>query len=227
MEPLHTAPDLIEQVYLRLVDAIADGSLAPNARITQEEIAQRLSVSRQPVSHALQLLRRQGLVVRQGRRGLAVAPVEPDRIRDLYQVRAALDGLAARLAAERIKTGSARPQEIKQLRSRLAAGRGSADGGSTHDWIELDVAFHASIYALSGNVIIAETVAERWLYFKRGMGVALVSREWRKLVWRQHAGIAERILAGDPAGAETAAREHAENAATKLYAELVAAAGGT
>ena len=96
MEPLHTAPDLIEQVYLRLVDAIADGSLAPNARITQEEIAQRLSVSRQPVSHALQLLRRQGLVVRQGRRGLAVAPVEPDRIRDLYQVRAALDGLAAR-----------------------------------------------------------------------------------------------------------------------------------
>src|SRR5688572_3590960 len=104
MEPLTTVPNLIEQVYLRLVDAIADGTLAPNERLTQELIAQKLSVSRQPVSHALQLLKRQGLVVERGKRALAVAPVEPDWIRSLYEVRAALDGLAARLAAERVKS---------------------------------------------------------------------------------------------------------------------------
>src|SRR5260221_8664468 len=136
MEPLTTAPNLIERVYTRLVDAIADGSLAPNQRFTQAEIASRLSVSRQPVSHALQLLKRQGLVVERGKRGLAVAPVEADRIRDLYQVRAALDGLASRLSAERVRAGSAGHAEIAALRSRFDAGRVSAEDASTHEWIE-------------------------------------------------------------------------------------------
>ena len=222
MEPLTSAPNLIDRVYVRLVDAIADGSLAPNERVTQEEIAQRLSVSRQPVSHALQLLRRQGLVVEQGRRGLAIAPIEPDRIRNLYQLRAALDGLASRLAAERVGADSARPHEIEKLRSGLAAGRASSKDANTHEWIELDVAFHSAIYALSRNSAIAETVAERWPHFKRCMGVALVSRDWRKVVWGQHAEITERILAGDPAGARRAAEDHAENAGAKLYAELTA-----
>src|SRR5262245_52619259 len=224
MEPLAAAPNLIERVYLRLVDAIADGSLAPRERLTQEELAERLSVSRQPVSHALQLLKRQGLVVELGKRGLVVAPVEPERIRDLYQVRAALDGLASRLAAERIKARKAQQREIDALRSRLAAGRASANDASTHEWIELDVAFHAAIYALSGNSAIADTVAERWPHFKRGMGVALVQRDFRKVVWRQHADICERILAGDAAGARRAAESHAETAGEKLYSEMVAAA---
>src|SRR5262245_15707411 len=151
MEPLAPAPNLIEQVYVRLVDAIADGSLAPKQRLTQEEIAERLSVSRQPVSHALQILKRQGLMVELGKRGLVVAPVEPDRIRGLYQVRAALDGLASRLAAERVKARTAEPRELEALRSRLAAGGGSASDESVHEWIELDVAFHSAIYVLSGN----------------------------------------------------------------------------
>ena len=102
MEPLRMVPNLIEQVHDRLVDAIADGTLAPGERVTQEELADHLAVSRQPVSHALQLLKRQGLVVEHGRRGLSVAPVDPTRLRDLFQLRAAIEGLAARLAAERV-----------------------------------------------------------------------------------------------------------------------------
>src|ERR1700674_4204635 len=123
MEPISTVPRLIDRVYLRLVDAIADGTLAPNQRLTQDELAQRLSVSRQPVSHALQILKRQGLVVEEGKRGLIVAPVRADQILDLYQVRAALDGLASRLAAERIRRGNARPREIEVFKSTFAAGR--------------------------------------------------------------------------------------------------------
>ena len=94
-------PNLIDQVHVRMVDAIAEGVLAPGERLTQEEVAERLNVSRQPVSHALQLLKRQGLAVEHGRRGLSVAPIDPERMRDLYQLRAVIDGLACRLAAER------------------------------------------------------------------------------------------------------------------------------
>jgi DNA-binding GntR family transcriptional regulator len=227
MKPLTVVPNLIEQVHLRLVDAIADGTLAPGEKLTQEELAEQLSVSRQPVSHALQLLKREGLVVEQGKRGLAVAPVEPDRISDLYQVRAALDGLASRLAAERVAAGRATRREIEALRSRFGAGRDLGEDASTHNWIEADVAFHASIYALSGNPAIAETVAGQWPHFKRCMGVVLVKRDRVKVVWGEHAEIAERILAADPAGAFRAAVHHAERAGATLHQQLTDAGNTT
>jgi DNA-binding GntR family transcriptional regulator len=220
MEPLGTFPNLIDQVHLRLVDAIADGTLAPGERLTQEQLAERLGVSRQPISHALQFLKRQGLVVEHGKRGLSVAPVDAVGIRDLYQVRAALDGLAARLAAERIAADRAPAREVDDLRAQFAAGGALDAEASVHDWIAVDVGFHSSIYALSGNPVVTETVAGLWPHFKRCMGVALVSRERRKSVWAEHTIIIEQILAGSPQGALSAAVLHTEKAGTNLYAEL-------
>jgi DNA-binding GntR family transcriptional regulator len=217
---LNALPNLIEQVHLRLVDAIADGTLAPGERVTQEQLADRLAVSRQPISHALQLLKRQGLVVELGKRGLSVAPVDATGIRDLYQVRAALDGLAARLAAERVAASRAPKDALDDLRSAFAAGDALGADAGVHDWIAVDVGFHSSIYRLSGNPVITETVAELWPHFKRCMGVALVSRERRKSVWDEHAIILEQILAGNPTGAMSAAVLHTEKAGTTLYAEL-------
>ena len=69
-------PDLTEQVYQRLLHAICDGELAPGARLTQEELAATLGVSRQPVLQALRLLKKDGFVSDAGRRGLRVAPLE-------------------------------------------------------------------------------------------------------------------------------------------------------
>ena len=220
MEPVSTSPNLIEQVHLRLVDAIADGTLAPGERLTQEQLAERLGVSRQPISHALQLLKRQGLVVEQGRRGLVVAPVDATGIRDLYQVRAALEGLAARLAAERIAANRAPKDAVDNLRARYEAGRTLATDAAIHDWIEVDAGFHSSIYALSGNPVIAETVAELWPHVARTMGVALTSRERRKSVWDEHRMIVDQILAGSPTAAMSAAVLHIEKAGMTLYGEL-------
>lgn len=220
MEPLRLGPKLIERVYTRLVDAIAEGVLAPGDRLTQEEVAERLSVSRQPVSHALQLLKRQGLVVDHGRRGLAVAPIEAGRMRDLYELRAVIDGLASRLAAERIARREATKPEIDELRRRLAAGDNLPPDAPIHDWIESDVAFHQSIYRLSGNLAIAETVAERWPHFKRCMGTSLSTREVRAAIWTEHAAIAGGILSGTPRAAESAATHHAEKAGAALYRRL-------
>ena len=66
-------PDVRTRFTCGWWDAIAEGVLAPGERLTQEQVAARLNVSRQPVSHALQLLKRQGLAVERGRRGLSVA----------------------------------------------------------------------------------------------------------------------------------------------------------
>src|SRR5271170_2236134 len=121
MKPVGLSPVLIDQVYDRLVEAIADGTLAPGQRVRQEALAVLLGVSRQPVSHALQLLKRQRLVEEQGKRGLVIAAIDAERILALYQVRAALDGLAARQAALQIARGAA------PARDRQAAERALAD----------------------------------------------------------------------------------------------------
>ena len=123
---LETQPALIDQVHDRLLAAVVDGTLAPGRRLTQDEIALMLGVSRQPVSHAIQMLRRRGLLIDAGKRGIAVAPIDAIRIRDLYQVRAALDGLAAELAAVRCKAGTAPKGELAGLNAALEAGDDAA-----------------------------------------------------------------------------------------------------
>src|ERR1700748_1481145 len=104
MIPLEPLPNLIDQVYGRILEAIIDRSLPPGQRIRQNELADKLGVSRQPVSHALHLLHRQGLVAESGRRGFEVTQLDPLQIRQLYEVRGAIDALAARLAAGCSKT---------------------------------------------------------------------------------------------------------------------------
>src|SRR3979490_1323300 len=87
MIPLDPLPNLIDQVYARILEAIIDRTLPPGRRITQNELAEKLGVSRQPVSHALHLLHRQGLVAESGRRGFEGNQPDPQRIRPLYYAR--------------------------------------------------------------------------------------------------------------------------------------------
>jgi len=94
-------PTLIDQAYEAILAAICDGRLAPSTRINQDDLAASLGISRQPVGQALSLLKWQGFVRDTGRRGLMVAPIDPDFFRAIYQVREALDSLAASLAAQR------------------------------------------------------------------------------------------------------------------------------
>ena len=98
---IESTPDLTEQVYARLLNAICDGELPPGSRLTQEECAASFNVSRQPVLQALRLLKQDGLVVDAGRRGLMVTPLDATVVAQIYEVRTALDALAARLAAQR------------------------------------------------------------------------------------------------------------------------------
>src|SRR5258708_21536049 len=114
-------PNLIDQVYARILEAITDRTLPPGHRIRQNELAEKLGVSRQPVSHALHLLHRQGLVAESGRKGFEVTQLDPRRIGQLYEVRATIDALAARLAAGRVKIDAAgRAERADTLRARAA-----------------------------------------------------------------------------------------------------------
>src|ERR1044072_1008680 len=121
MIPLEQLPNLIDKAYSRIIVA---RQLPPGHRTRQSELAEKLGVSRQPVSHALHLLRRQGLVAESGRRGFEVTRLDPSRIRQLYEVRGAIDALAARLAAGRAKSDtSGRPRLDAALRAGRTIGK--------------------------------------------------------------------------------------------------------
>jgi len=217
MNPLEPAPNLSDQVYARILEAIIDRTLLPGQRITQNELAERLGVSRQPVSHALHLLHRQGLVAESGRRGFEVTQLDPERIRQLYEVRGAIDALAARLAAGRAKTDAT---GRAQLESSLRAGRAIERKTPLSRLIALDVDFHTAIYRLAGNPAIEEMIAPHWPHMRRSMATVLAALDYRESAWTEHETIAAQILAGNARAAESAAQSHALTAGRRTEERL-------
>ena len=220
MPQLQLVPNLIDRVHDRLLAAIIDGTLAPGARITQDKVAALLGVSRQPVSHALHLLKRRGLVIEHGRRGLQIAPLDAGRIRDLYQVREALDGIAAERAARRFESGRVARAERSEAEQVLLDGVALGADAAMSAWIAADVAFHSMLYRLSGNQAISETVAEQWPHFMRSMRLVLATDAARARVWSEHQAILGAVLAGNSDSAGRLARLHAANAGEQTARSL-------
>ncbi len=217
MIPLDPPTNLIDQVYARILEAIIDRTLPPGQRITQNELAETLGVSRQPVSHALHLLHRQGLVAESGRKGFEVTQLDPQRIRQLYEVRGAIDALAARLAAGRSKLDA---RGHADLAAALQAGHAIKPDTSLARLIALDVNFHSAIYRLSGNPAIEEMIAPQWPHMRRSMATVLAELDYRTSAWAEHESIATHIFAGNAKAAENAALKHALSAGEMTEAKL-------
>jgi DNA-binding GntR family transcriptional regulator len=135
-----------QEAERRLREAIVRGELAPGERLTEDELAAWLGISRTPVREALGRLASIGLVELDASRGARVAPLEPDRMLDLVQVSRQLVLLAQRLAAER-----ATDDEIRAMRgfheSRVAA-LGTGDRAGVERGA---IGFHGAILAASRN----------------------------------------------------------------------------
>ena len=175
-------------------------------------------MSRQPVQQALLLLRDRGLVREAPGRGLIVSPLDVDFVRNLYEIRAMLDGLAARQAAER---GAERAKTEGQ--AFLEAGRVAVANGSLHDQIEADMQFHAFIGELSGNPLIGETTAPHWPYLRRVMGEVLRDdAQMPQTILGEHVAILDAVIAGDGTRAELLSRDHITRAA-KIFVQRLQA----
>ena len=184
---IESTPDLVDQVYRSLLDAISAGSMAPGSRIMQEDIAAQLAVSRQPVLQALRLLKKDGFVLDAPGRGVLVAPLDVGWLGQIYQVRSALDALAARLAAR------AHAQLDPAL---ITHGRRAARSNQVKPMMAADAQFHGAIYAASGNPLIAQSAQMHWQHIRRAMGAVLQVSTMRESIWDEHQAIAEAIRAG-------------------------------
>jgi DNA-binding GntR family transcriptional regulator len=213
-------PNLTERVRDAILGGIVDGTFKTGDRLGQIEIASQLGVSRQPVSHALKVLQDQGVLVQLGRKGLTVAPMDADHLVSLYQVRGAMDALAARLAAEQISQGQIQSSVFAPLRDLIELHLNPTTKRTFADRVDADVTFHVSLYRLSGNLLIEEVNRPHWIHFRRSIQTVLEDRGMYPPVWEQHRDILEAILAGDGGMAASLALEHTQISAEKTASRL-------
>jgi DNA-binding GntR family transcriptional regulator len=215
MASLAPPTTMVEQAYRAILDAICEGRLEPGERLTQESVAAKLDVSRQPVGQALLLLRQQKFLVEAGRRGLMVAPLDREFMRWIYELRLGIDPLAASLAARR---------EGGALRERgdaiLEEGRRAVREADVPGLIRADMAFHMLLYEASGNRLFVDTMAQLWNHLRRVMREVLLQRDYRRAIWTEHEQILRAIASGDADGSAALARAHLVNAAHNVEIAL-------
>lgn len=207
LETLSNPRRLVDQAYNVILDAICDGTLKPGERLTQADIAERLNVSRQPINNALLILKAQGFVRDVGRRGVAVAPLDPQHFEAIYQFRSAVEPLAVRLAAPHMTAEAA-------ARGRALIERGNEvlktnDGRAL---VQADIDFHSFIYNLSGNSLIIESMRLNWHHLRRTMGEVLRYPDLSRKVWQEHAAILAALEQGEAERAAALMHEHVQSA---------------
>ncbi|WP_234729813.1 GntR family transcriptional regulator [Acidocella facilis] len=215
-----------QRVLVTLRRMISAGELAAGERVAEIPLAQRLGVSRMPVRMAFRELEQEGLLVRAGARGFAVRAVSSAQIVGAVEVRGVLEGLAARLLAER----GAHQAVLQTLKLCLREGDALLDKGSFTEadaplYLDLNIRFHAAIIEASGNAAIQEALSRNdHLPFASVKALAIdrnnLAAEYKRLNYAhmQHHAIVEAIAAGQGARAEALMREHAN--AVLRYTEL-------
>jgi len=188
-----------EQVRSRIVT----GVLAPGTRLVEAALAAELGVSRIPVREALHQLADEGFVRSTPRRGAVVAELSGDDARELYEVRAVLEGLAARLAA--VHRGAA---DLEALGEVMARGRSAVERRAWPELAQLNSLFHERLAAASGNghlAALARGYGEKlsWAFSASAPGRAPAA-------WREHGGILAAVRAGDVERAELRAAGHVD-----------------
>ncbi len=191
-----------------LRDAIVAGELVPNQRLVEADLAVEYGASRGNIRVALSELSVEGLVERVQNRGARVRAVSVDEAVEITEVRAALEALCARKAAERITDGEI--AELQQLAERM---KDAVDRGDRESYSECNQTLHARIIAISGQQTAAATIQRL-----RGQAVRFQFRLARQpgrpaVSLPQHLAVINAVCSHAPDAAAEAMTIHLENVA--------------
>jgi len=192
-----------ELVYRRLKDQIVSGRLPPDSRLIELSIAAEFGVSRTPVREALKRLAAEKLVLADPARGMVVHAPDATEIEDVFIVREALDGLAARLAAHRIT-----PSELSRLRLIVDSMREAITSGRREQVVAANQRFHDIIYAAAGNPMLARIAGDLRDYVRRFSTLPFASPDRVEHVLAEHEAILAALERHDPEAAHRASDAH-------------------
>ncbi|WP_026440003.1 GntR family transcriptional regulator [Acidocella facilis] len=204
--PSPESETLTEQVLRQLQAAIVKGEIAPGAKISEPELARAYGISRGPLREALHRLEGQKLLVRVPHVGARVVALSREELNELYQIRESLEGLACRLAAERMS-----PQEVEAVRAVLAAHeRDEAfQAGRGYYQQEGDFDFHYRIVKASGNAMLFRLLCDELYQLARMYRIQYAGMPNRPaLAFAEHHRILDAIAQGDGELAELLMRRH-------------------
>ncbi|MCI0632768.1 MAG: GntR family transcriptional regulator [Actinobacteria bacterium] len=192
LQPLEAPRSLAEDAAARIREQILAGGFHQGEHLVEARIAEQLNVSRGPVREAFKLLRAEGLLTEEPRRGTFVVSLSPRDVREIYGLRAAIEGRAARSLAERHDPG-----DVSALRARVQAIEEAARSNDVVAVSGEDLAFHDAVCRLSGNARLHE-VFERYVPMLR----ALLRVDERmhgsiEVVAGQHRSLVDAIDSGD------------------------------
>jgi DNA-binding GntR family transcriptional regulator len=208
-----------EQVYDHLKRTILSGEIKPGERLLETQLAQSLGVSRIPVREAIRKLERDGLVVVFPRRGIYASSLGPRDIDDVYAVRAVLEGLAARLAAEH-RTD----EQLARLDAIVAEMKEQADRADSNGLFATGRRFHELVLEASANAKLVPLMELMRSQIERIRLLRMQVSSRTHDVYREYVAIADAIRRGDGAAAEAEMRAHVERPRVELLRMMRAAA---
>lgn len=198
---------LREVVFETLREAIINGTLKPGDRLMELQLAEQMGVSRTPVREAIRKLELEGFVAMVPRKGAYVSDISVKDVVDIFEVRAALEGLAAGLAAERITE-----EELDDLEKTLFETSEIISGDDINAIVESDNNFHEIIYRASRNQRLTSIITLLHEQIQRFRATSLAMPGRTKNAIEEHKKIVEAISERNVELAQTLAREHIENA---------------
>lgn len=205
---------LREEIKEYLIDAILRRRLAPGDRIVETRIAQELGVSQTPVREALRDLELLGFVTSEPFRGTRVRAFTHEELVQIYPIRAAIEGVAARAAATRITT-----EQLLALEEQLDRMREATEFGDEATAIEADIAFHRIIVEASGNRLLQQFWTSLSLATTTFLTFSIHRRAIEGLAAR-HEPILEALRTRNPDLAEAMMRRHIEEPGRWVYEAL-------
>jgi len=210
---------LSERLRESIEEEIATGKLLPGTRLDEVELATRFGVSRTPIREALRLLLGEGLVEMRPQRGAVVAQATPQRLIEMFEVMAELEGMCARLAARRLTE-----QEMAEIEAIHDACRGSAAARDADAYFYANERFHYAIYAASHNTFLFEQASalQRKLRPYRRLQLRVRNRPQRS--FEEHQAIVDALREGDADKAVQSIRAHVVVQGER-FADLIASLG--
>lgn len=190
-------------VYASIRDAIVRAELAPGARLSENELAEQMGVSRTPIREALGRLRDDRLVDVVPQLGTFVAKIGAQGISDAQFIRESLECAAVRRAAE-----LAGEEDIADLEENLRSQDRAAEAGDLDAWYLLDDAYHRALCDLSGHPIVWSVSDRAKSHLNRLRRISLTMPDYMPVMLDEHRGIVAAIAERDPDSAEDALRSH-------------------
>jgi DNA-binding GntR family transcriptional regulator len=217
---LDTYQPLREAVCETLRDAIRKGILEPGERLMEVQLADELGISRTPVREAIRKLEQEGYVIMMPRRGTYVSDISTNDVKEIFEIRSALESLATGLAARRIEQ-----DELETLQNLLVEIEGYIAKNDIEKIVETDIKFHGLLYKVSRNerlVNIISNLKEQLARF-RTLSMSYPGRLQETL--EEHSEMVEAIANGDVSAARDAAEHHMERAEKTLLKAIRKAKG--